>query len=74
MFLLGCGLPEVLAEASAEDPGGSLSLGAEARQLTLPGMMGERFQVMALGRGLDGGADDAAPLSGFSLQDLRYRL
>jgi hypothetical protein len=36
-------------------------------------MMGERFQVMALGRGLDGGIDDA-PLCGFGLQDLRYRL
>ena len=45
-------------------------LGAErqARQLTLPGMMGEKFQVMGLGRGLD------QPLRGFSLQDLRHRL
>ena len=41
---------------------------AEARQLTLPGMMGERFQAMGLGRGLE------LPLTGFSLQDLRYRL
>jgi hypothetical protein len=30
--------------------------------------MGEKFQVMGLGRGL------TEPLCGFSLQDLRYRL
>jgi len=74
MFLLGCGLHEVLAEATAADPGSGLSLNAEARQLTLPGMMGERFQVMALGRGLEEGADGEPLLRGFSLQDLRYRL
>jgi hypothetical protein len=52
-------------------PDGGLALSAEARQLTLPGMMGERFQAMGLGRGLD---PDDMPLCGFSLQDLRYRL
>ena len=40
--------------------------------LTLPGMMGERFQVMGLGRALGEGSEQ--PLRGFSLQDLRYRL
>jgi SAM-dependent MidA family methyltransferase len=55
MFLLGCGLENV-------------ALNAQARQLTMPGMMGERFQVMGLGRNL------AFDLDGFSLQDLSHRL
>jgi SAM-dependent MidA family methyltransferase len=71
MFLLGCGLDRILAEGMAGRTDDGLSLSAEARQLTLPGMMGERFQVMGLGRGLD---PENAPLCGFSLQDLRYRL
>jgi SAM-dependent MidA family methyltransferase len=79
MFLLGCGLDQVMAAETANHSGNGLALSAEARQLTLPGMMGERFQVMALGRGLqqagEGDPDgDAPPLCGFSLQDLRYRL
>ena len=68
MFLLGCGLDQVLSERSAKSEDGGLALNAEARQLTLPGMMGERFQVMGLGRGLQ--REPAA----FSLRDLRYRL
>ena len=68
MFLLACGLDRILAEGSLDDEDGGLELSAEARQLTLPGMMGEKFQVMGLGRGLD------RPLRGFSLQDLRHRL
>jgi SAM-dependent MidA family methyltransferase len=70
MFLLGCGLDSVLAERSAVCEDGALALNAEARQLTLPGMMGERFQVMGLGRNLP----PQPPLAGFSLQDLLYRL
>ena len=72
MFLLGCGLDRVIAARGEGRRDGGLALNAEARQLTLPGMMGERFQVMGLGRGLGGAAD--RPLRGFSLQDLRYRL
>jgi len=68
MFLLGCGLDQVLSERTLIDPTEGLLLSSEARQLTLPGMMGEKFQVMGLGRGL------TSPLRGFSLQDLRYRL
>lgn len=68
MFLLGCGLEQVLQEKMAESAGDAPSLAAEARQLTLPGMMGERFQVMGLGRGLD-----SEPVA-FSLHDLRFRL
>jgi len=44
----------------------------QVRHLTLPGEMGERFQVMALSRGLDETLCDN--LQGFSLSDLRYRL
>ena len=71
MFLLGCGLDAVLAERLPDCADEGLALRAEARQLTLPGMMGERFQVMGLGRDL---ASPGQPLAGFSLQDLRYRL
>jgi len=45
-----------------------LSLANEIKTLTLPGEMGERFQVMALGCGYD------RPLRGFRSQDLTYRL
>jgi SAM-dependent MidA family methyltransferase len=68
MFLLGCGLDRLLMNQGENDDGPGASLSAEARQLTLPGMMGEKFQVMGLGRGLE-----ATP-RGFSLQDLRHRL
>jgi SAM-dependent MidA family methyltransferase len=71
MFLLGCGLDVVLAERLPDCSDTGLALNAEARQLTLPGMMGERFQVMGLSRDL---ANPEQPLAGFSLQDLRYRL
>jgi SAM-dependent MidA family methyltransferase len=43
-------------------------LGSEARQLLLPGEMGETFKVLALSR------DWHAPLTGFGLQDLRRLL
>jgi len=43
-------------------------LANQARQLMLPGEMGERFKAMAWLRGLD------ATLSGFALQDLRHTL
>jgi SAM-dependent MidA family methyltransferase len=72
MFLLGCGLDRVLAARSDGREDVALALNSEARQLTLPGMMGERFQVMGLGRALGEAAEQ--PLRGFSLQDLRYRL
>ena len=43
-------------------------LASQARQLLLPGEMGETFKVMALTRALD------APLRGFAYQDLRRSL
>ncbi len=45
-----------------------ISLARQIKTLTLPGEMGERFQVMALGKGYD------RPLRGFQTQDLAYRL
>jgi SAM-dependent MidA family methyltransferase len=68
MFLVGSGLEEVLQENMAVATDGGVALADEARQLTLPGMMGERFQVMGLARGL------AQEPAAFSLNDLRYRL
>ncbi|MGC1730224.1 MAG: SAM-dependent methyltransferase, partial [Steroidobacteraceae bacterium] len=66
-FLLGLGLPEMVAEAA---PGSALyvRLAGEARRLLMPGEMGEAFKVMELSRAFD------APLSGFALQDLRGSL
>jgi SAM-dependent MidA family methyltransferase len=61
-FLLGTGL-------EAQAPGGSgieqARWASEARQLLLPGEMGETFKAIALGKSSD------APLRGFALQDLR---
>jgi SAM-dependent MidA family methyltransferase len=68
MFLLGCGLDEELAVHAQGDEAGMVAANAQARQLTLPGMMGERFQVMGLSRGFE------RPLRGFSMLDLTHRL
>lgn len=68
-FLLAAGLLELLQEMPVE-PGSpeGLALAQQVKTLTLPGEMGERFKVLALGRGYDG------PLTGFSLSDQRARL
>ena len=68
MFLLGCGLEQALAKQRALSEDEGMSLNAQTRQLTMPGMMGERFQVMGLGREL------GFPLIGFELLDLCRRL
>jgi SAM-dependent MidA family methyltransferase len=68
-FLLGNGLAQRLeeAEALAQDEAGRHALRQEAKRLTLPSDMGERFQAMGFSRGVD---FDAAFLSG----DLAWRL
>jgi SAM-dependent MidA family methyltransferase len=68
-FLLGAGLLDLVQEAPAE-PGSreGLSLAQQVKTLTLPGEMGERFKVAALGRGCD------RTLRGFSPSDQRFRL
>ncbi|NEX18274.1 MAG: SAM-dependent methyltransferase [Halochromatium sp.] len=67
-FLIGCGIDALIAEAAA-DPMAMLELTAGAKQLLLPSLMGERFQVMGLSRGLND-----LLLSGFSVRDLSARL
>lgn len=51
-FLLGAGLPALFEQwaGSGDDPRRMLELAQQVRMLTLPGEMGERFQVIVLGR------------------------
>ncbi len=65
-FLLGTGIEALVARAG--DPAARARAASEARQLLLPGEMGEAFKVMALGRECSG------PLRGFAYQDLRVSL
>jgi len=58
-FLLGLGIESLVAGPR---------LASEARQLLMPGEMGEAFKAMALTRAFD------ESLSGFSVQDLRHSL
>ncbi|MEJ2644521.1 MAG: SAM-dependent methyltransferase [Gammaproteobacteria bacterium] len=67
-YLMDAGLDTLLGERSPEDGAAYLDLARQAKTLTLPGEMGERFKAIALGRGLDD-----TPV-GFRLQDLRNRL
>ena len=54
-LLLGNRLEQRLAahEASATDEAGRYTLRQQAKRLTLPGEMGERFQAIAFARGVD---------------------
>jgi len=72
MFLLGCGLQEVIDGFQSLSDKQRVIKNIELRKLTLPGEMGERFQVMALSRGLAENVRDG--LLGFEINDLRYRL
>jgi SAM-dependent MidA family methyltransferase len=68
-FLLGAGLLDVVAQrASQSSPEEQVRLAQQVKLLTLPGEMGERFKVLALGRGVD------EALAGFALADLSSRL
>jgi SAM-dependent MidA family methyltransferase len=58
-FLLALGIEGMVRDALKA---------SEARQLLMPGEMGEAFKVMALARGF------ASPLTGFTAQDLRHSL
>jgi len=61
----------MLAEALGQEMNSDvdrITLAQAIKTLTLPGEMGERFQVMALGKGYD------HALRGFATQDLSYRL
>ena len=68
-FLLGNGLAQRLeeAEGKARDEAARLRLRQEAKQLTLPEAMGERFQAMGFARDVEFGA-------AFLVGDLSWRL
>jgi SAM-dependent MidA family methyltransferase len=67
-LLAGLKVDEQMHAMAGNDAGLFARLASEARQLMMPGEMGERFKAMAWLRGLD------LPLSGFALQDLRHTL
>lgn len=67
-FLMGAGLPALIEETMATDPEAGIRLAQAAKPLMFPDELGERFKVMALGRGIE------ASLAGFSLVDHRARL
>src|SRR6202142_2095827 len=67
-FLAGLGIDREMRLAAGDDQNLFARLANQARQLMLPGEMGERFKAMAWLRGLD------LPLSGFGLLDLRHTL
>lgn len=69
-FLLGAGLAEIgetELEAAADDAE-RLRVSQAIQRLTHPAEMGERFKVLALGKGYDG------PLAGFTMVDRRGSL
>ncbi len=67
-FLAGLHIDQEMRLAAGSDENLFARLANQARQLMLPGEMGERFKAMAWLRGLD------MPLSGFTLLDLRHSL
>jgi SAM-dependent MidA family methyltransferase len=67
-FLAGSRIDAEMQIMAGGDDARFARLASEARQLMLPGEMGERFKVMAWQRGID------LPLAGFALQDLRHTL
>jgi SAM-dependent MidA family methyltransferase len=67
-FLAGLQVDQEMQLMAGDDANRFARLANQARQLMLPGEMGERFKAMAWLRGVE------LPLSGFSLQDLRHTL
>jgi SAM-dependent MidA family methyltransferase len=67
-FLAGLGIDREMQRLAGGDAAQFARLANQAKQLMLPGEMGERFKAMAWTRGLD------AELTGFVLQDLRHTL
>ena len=67
-FLAGLMIDQEMRLAAGTDENHFARLANQARQLLMPGEMGERFKAMAWLRGLD------LPLSGFGLLDLRHSL
>jgi SAM-dependent MidA family methyltransferase len=67
-FLAGSKIDEEMRRAAGDDENTFARLANQARQLMMPGEMGERFKAMACLRGL------AQAPSGFALLDLRHTL
>jgi SAM-dependent MidA family methyltransferase len=67
-FLAGAGIDGAMRVAADGDDNKSARLAQEARQLMLPGEMGERFKAMLWTRGID------VHLPAFALRDLRHVL
>ncbi len=67
-FLAGNGIDLEMRRIAAGDANVFARLAIQARQLMMPGDMGERFKVMAWTRGLP------MPLAGFALRDFRDSL
>ncbi|MGA2187950.1 MAG: SAM-dependent methyltransferase [Steroidobacteraceae bacterium] len=67
-FLAGLGIDREMHELAGGNDGRFARLANQAKELMLPGGMGERFKAMAWARGL------RRELSGFALQDLRHTL
>jgi SAM-dependent MidA family methyltransferase len=67
-FLAATGIDREMQRLAAGDTASFARLASQARQLMLPGEMGERFKVMAWLRGMD------RELKGMSLVDLRHSL
>jgi SAM-dependent MidA family methyltransferase len=67
-FLIACGLDKLLTELQSREPERYPEYAHQAKRLTLPGEMGERFKAIALTKGWE------APLLGFGLYDQRARL
>lgn len=67
-FLAALKIDQEMQLAAGGDENRLARLANQARQLMMPGEMGERFKAMAWLRGLD------MPLSGFALLDLRHSL
>lgn len=63
-FLIGCGIDGLLNALAQQGLESRLQIGKQAMVLILPGEMGERFKVIALGKNWD------APLMGFSVRDM----
>ncbi len=67
-FLMANGLDALFEAQAGASEKERITLSREVKLLTLPSEMGERFQVMGFSKGLK------SPISGFSLQDLSYKL
>ena len=63
-FLLSSGLPALLEETASLDEAARMRVVGEAKRLTLPGEMGERFQAIAFARGV---TDVPSGLAAFDL-------